>query len=164
MFRIKIVGIGKPQRYVGEAMREFRAAEPKILEEFGRVVAAELRKRIRTQAIDVPPLTAEYLREKARKGWSLKTFVRTGGYVKSIQSFRKKGKLRIEAVGVDRITGVAYADIAKYLEYGTVRMPPRPHWRPIVPWAETQFGKFVRRWAKKKLPMVALRVETEKKK
>lgn len=147
MIKMRLVIPVGPSDVAKKVIEEFRTQEKKLLQEFGKKVEHELRRRIVTQKLNVPALSSAYLREKAQRRWSLKTLVRTGGYAKAIRAKYIKGQLRIVAEGEDAISGVKYGEIARHLEFGTKRMPARPHWRPMIPWAKRAFSKYIRKWA-----------------
>lgn len=154
MIKMKLVIPVPPRVAVEKLIDQFRREESSLMREFGKRVELELRRRIIQQKLDVPGLTPTYLAEKARRKWSLKTLFRTGGYVHSIRARYSNGFLRILPEGEDPVSGVKYREIAKHLEFGTRRMPARPHWRPMIPWAKKEFAKFIRTWTEKAMAAV----------
>lgn len=154
MISMKIVIPVTPRVAVEKLMERFKREESSLLREFGKKVEQELRRRIKQQKLEVPGLTPAYLAEKARRKWSLKTLIRTGGYMNSIRAQYTNGSLKLLPVGEDPISGVKYSEIARHLEFGTRRMPARPHWRPMIPWAKKAFSKYIRSWAEKVLAEV----------
>lgn len=104
-------------------------------------LAGRLRQVILAQELDWEPLSERWLKYKIKKGWDTRILRATGAYVNSIQP-RKVSKHVYKVAPSNRKTksGATLHQIGSYLEYGTVnadgsmRMPARPHWRPV--WEE----------------------------
>lgn len=113
-----------------------------------KVIKSELKKAIDNQRYSYKwaPLSVPYVRYKKTHNLSLKTWEATGLLHDSI-IYRKRNGYYI--VGIDPNkrykNGAKVIDIAKCLEYGTSKMPPRPLFRPIF----TYIRKNIRRYWKK---------------
>ncbi len=101
-------------------------------------LAGKLRSTILNQTMNWTPLSEDWLRRKEALGWDTRILRATGAYVNSIVA-RRISDSRYEVAPGNTITesGVSLKQIGAWLEYGTiypnghVRMPARPHWRPI---------------------------------
>jgi len=64
-----------------------------------------------------------------------------GGYRLGLKKGSKlKGDDSSRHVTRRRNKGASLEQVATYLEFGTSRMPPRPHWRTTEAWVKTQVG------------------------
>lgn len=81
-----------------------------------------------------PPLSVRYVDWKRRKKYSLKIWECTGFMKKHIRVFRKGNFIAIGFMRKDCYpkTRVTLNQIAKYVEFGTPKMPARPLFRQIV--------------------------------
>lgn len=147
MFEIKfkgsdIKGLGKE---LGKAMKHHQRKE---LIRMGLEGKRFIKKRIQTQSFSYAPLNREYVKQKKSEGYSTKTFIRTGQYLKAI---KKKTFGHVEAWVYPDPTmtseyGVPYDRIAAILEHGSnaKNIPPRPLWSSTmeVIKAQTNLNKF----------------------
>ncbi len=89
------------------------------------------------------PLSANWLGRKRALGLDLRTLISTGTYVRNIRVFHRRDRaLRMRSWRVDlpptmhartpegRISPITLQELAAIQEYGTTRVPARPHWRP----------------------------------
>lgn len=81
-------------------------------------------------------LTEDYIRRKGH-GERLRD---SDFYINHIDVVDYHGSKGVGVAATDHPTGLALRGLARYLEYGTVRMAPLPHWRPTA-----EFGKRVLR-------------------
>lgn len=109
-------------------------------------IAGQVRdKIIRQTEPGWPPLSPAYARHKANHGLDPRMLIATGAYVKSIVVRRHGMNAFSVAPSEDplvdsegRPTGYTLTDLGAWLEFGTVnpdgsqKMPPRPHWRPVL--------------------------------
>lgn len=110
------------------------------------ILAGRLRGAILTQAYDWAPLSEAWLAKKEKMGWDLRILRATGDYVNSIVPRRHRNLdntvddfTYVVQPSPDHVThsGKTLKQIGFYLEYGTlnrdgtIRMPARPHWRPV---------------------------------
>lgn len=113
---------------------------------FAEITQKKLQEGIRKQTFKLAPLTKHYLRRKVREGYDRRILMRSSEYVDSIQIF-KQGR-RIWGVGIpvrkkSHKKTLEMWKLAHYLEYGTKRMPARPHWRPVIAWVEKAWPKYI---------------------
>jgi hypothetical protein len=135
---------------ISRRLRKLERAASEVLTgfvpEYAGRVASEFRKRVREQAFrafDEVPLAPSTVERKDRKGLDPRTMVATGHYVSSIRVF----KLRDMAGGGHRFfighgaqdvaldedgnrTDTSLRLVARVQEYGSSRVPSRPHWTP----------------------------------
>lgn len=80
------------------------------------------------------PLSTRYLDHKKSSGLSTKTWKATGNMVESIYLINKKDKILIGVTSSRKYpnSNQTLLEVARYLEYGTSRIPARPLFRPIV--------------------------------
>lgn len=119
---------------------EFDQAARRVAEE----VAKRVKQRIRSQAYGHAPLSPKYRAWKIKKGLSPKILIATGQYVGSIRAWKEgRGSWHAGVTpGARHSSGVDMQQLAVWLEYGTSRMPARPHWRIELEWAEKQMMFF----------------------
>lgn len=103
-----------------------------ILEEIGNLIEIRIKQNIENQSLNLPPLTKKYAEEKARKGLDPRILIATREYVENIKvlDIKKEGNTLILFVGVPsgekHHSGLSFAELAYYIEYGTVKSPARP--------------------------------------
>jgi hypothetical protein len=109
-------------------------------------IAGEVRDTILRQTqSDWPPLSPNYARHKALHGLDPRMLIATGAYVHSIVPRRNGPNSYTVAPSEEpltdskgRPTGYTLTDLGAWLEFGTLnpdgtqKMPPRPHWRPVL--------------------------------
>ncbi len=98
------------------------------------------------------PLNPDYKMWKIRKGLDRRIFIAYGYYLDSIKVYQSGHDW---VVGVDpfRIhmkTGIRMKKLARYLEYGTSKMPARPHWRPAYEYVRKHIDRYVKKYLKEK--------------
>ena len=103
------------------------------MDELGKQIEQKIGEHILFQDIDWEPLAASTI---AKKGHD-RIYMDTGKYISSLtHNVTVSGKFDVTLTVFlkndypDR--GEAVATIAKYLEFGTKRMPARPLWRPVT--------------------------------
>lgn len=106
--------------------------------------AKRIRRRIREQRISLAPLSRSWKRFKAKHGFDPRILIATGAYVASIQP-RQLSKNRwtvAPAAGIKMANrSKAMSTLGLWLEFGTVGMPARPHFRPEIQVAEALLRK-----------------------
>ena len=98
------------------------------------------------------PLNPQYKAWKMRKGLDPRILIAYGYYINSIKTY-KSG--RDWVVGVDPFqihpkTGIRMKKLARYLEYGTSKMPARPHWRPAFEYVRKHIDRYIKKYLKEK--------------
>jgi hypothetical protein len=95
--------------------------------------ADDLKAILDRQLIAWVPLNKEYALRKRLLGLDPRILIATGRYVNSIQPLQQPDGSWVVGVPEEPLgAGSKYTlrDLARWLEYGTQRMPARPHWRP----------------------------------
>jgi hypothetical protein len=126
---------------IEQMQTKLNKAEQQVLQKIG-IKAEELAvSRIEEQPSDWQQLSEAYTAQKIKKGLSENTYIATGSYRQAITSFVVN---RVAYTGLKKVArnkeGQALADIAKTLEYGSVKrnIPPRPLWQPtkqkVIQW------------------------------
>ena len=98
------------------------------------------------------PLNPEYKAWKIRKGLDHRIFIAYGYYLDSIKTYQS-GQDWVVGVDPFRIhikTGIRMKKLARYLEYGTSKMPPRPHWRPAYEYVRKHIDRYVKKYLREK--------------
>lgn len=91
-----------------------------------------VKKHIKKQDLNWPPLSTEYYQYKLSNNLSLNTWEATS-LLKKTLGLLKKGDTYIIGWGNSRRhKGVKVSDISRYLEYGTIKIPPRPLFRTVL--------------------------------
>ena len=94
------------------------------------------------------PLSERYRRYKLRKGLDTRILLAYHYYVNSITAYRSGNDwvVGIKPFQKHPKTLMSMEKLARFLEFGTSRMPPRPHWRPAFYEAQKNAGKVLRRY------------------
>ena len=100
------------------------------------------------------PLSPEYLEWKKKKGLDTRILIATGQYLDSFKVYRS-GNSWVAGVDKERLhyfegKTVRMGDLAKWLEFGTRKMPPRPHWRPAFDYVSKNIRYFWNKFLKEK--------------
>jgi len=123
--------------------KELRKAVPEIADEAVKNEAYYQRRAFKTAIRQQRPflglraLSLPYERHKEKAGLHRKVLIRTGHYVQSIGIYKvQNAKYRVgfhkKQVAVDEFgqpVKLTLNKLARILEYGSSKMPPRPHWR-----------------------------------
>lgn len=91
-------------------------------------------------------LSPEWVREKARKGWRTDQLIRTGQYANAIFATHQgdtHGVTLPDTGYPDH--NFSYKDLAAWLEVGTRRHDPIPHWGPAKKWMLKKLRTTIRR-------------------
>ena len=113
-----------------------------------------LQYAIWTQRYNLAPLTIKYLTKKIAKGLDPRILLATQEYYLSIIVVRLedpvKGVMYYVGVkpGKHSQSDITYDQLARMLEFGTSRMPARPHWRPtwsVIKVNSKNYGKKISR-------------------
>ena len=102
-------------------------------------LADQVRLVILTQGYTWQPLSPGYVAEKVKAGLDERILIATGFYVENIQAFLSRGgasggsrwRVGFPPGMTHEPSQIDINLLAKWLEFGTVNMPPRPHWRPV---------------------------------
>jgi hypothetical protein len=95
----------------------------------------ELVFRIASQAFNHQPLNPDYKAGKVAQGLDPRILIATREYLDSIQVTKLIGEYGYRVGVPNRIhsgSNISLRDLARMLEFGTSRMPARPHWRPMA--------------------------------
>jgi hypothetical protein len=103
-----------------------------VLLKLGEAIKTKAIWRMKHRDAAWPPLAASTI---LRKGHD-RPFIDSGLYMDSITVRlvkKSKGVMELQ-VGPEGLTddGYSYQDVARWLEYGTSRIPARPLWRPLM--------------------------------
>lgn len=126
-------------------VKAVRVGMPEYRRTFAGIVRDLIKAGIQTQFFTLKPLTKRYLKWKIRHGYDRRILIRTGNYLDSIIVRDIK---RGSAVTIDpkarTFNGQPMWKLAHWLEYGTKRMDPRPHWRPVSSWVQGAWPKYLK--------------------
>jgi len=112
----------------------------RYLRKVATLLAESVQDTILYQINIKPPLSDAWLERKRREGYDLRILVMTQEYVDNISVIetptpRSRGGTFEVSVGFPNKphsrAKVAFAQLMLWLEYGTRKMPARPHWRPV---------------------------------
>lgn len=133
--RRKSYGFKKAADYI----RTLAAKAMETLEEVAEEVAVQVKdhtkKSIYDQSLDLAPLSSSYAAYKEKAGLDPRILIATGYYVDRITVLN--GGPGVYFVGVPNEAapnGVSLTELSTWLEFGTTRMPPRPHFEPADKW------------------------------
>jgi len=105
--------------------------DQRLAEEF----ADDLKQTIERQIITWAPLSSGYAKKKKMLGLDSRILIATGRYVRSIRAEKQlDGSWQVAVPNTPLTPAGKYTlqDLAKWLEFGTKKMPARPHWRPTT--------------------------------
>jgi hypothetical protein len=131
---------GFPEAIMGiiDRLREAKERVDEVREILLEEEAAYLKSAIQNQELDLAPLTPDYLAWKVLKGLDPRVLMATREYVDKIGVYEDKSGSRYVGIPDENHTpakeqGVAIPlrDLAKWLEFGTIRMVARPHYGPV---------------------------------
>jgi len=113
-----------------------------------QALVKEIRQRILDQVWDWPPLSDKYLQWKKEQGLDTRTLIATGYYVNAIEAWETAHGIRIGIRNkIHPEWNISLRLLGLWLEYGTydsngnLRMPPRPHFRPVIlEWKNTELA------------------------
>lgn len=125
------------RKYLSDVQTEAYREAQEILREMANRFRNSLVAAIEAQSFFWMPLSEAYLAQKIEAGLDQRTLIATGEYVDSIYVEEQQGQgvITISVTLPDRAheaTGINLRLLSRYLEYGTTRMPARPHWRPVM--------------------------------
>lgn len=141
---------GNPYRLVSsidglqQAIKEVAEKDGKVLalkmaNEFQRDLVRHIQHQLFNHAVTAP-LRPRYKEYKRKKGLDPRILIATGRYLQKIVVIPTKHGAGVGMArgthprlpGSKRGRGISYDKLADYLEWGTSKMKPRPHWRPII--------------------------------
>jgi hypothetical protein len=153
------------------------------LQKVGREAAGRVKDTIERQLYQWKPLSPRYAAHKRKMNLDPRILIATGDYIAGI-GIRKLANGQIEVGVKKRIhkpSGLPLRILAKIHEFGTrkykvklpqggvawVRIPARPHWRPVIAQVRAEIGQTqaeirkvvanrIARWVKKKNKMKSL--------
>lgn len=110
------------------------------------IVKEEIVKAINSQryASKWAPLSIPYVKGKKKKNLSPKVWEATSLLKDSIKAYRYRNSW-VVGIPKDRRypgTRVRVYQVAKFMEYGTTRMPPRPLFRPIYRYLQKNIRRY----------------------
>lgn len=140
---LRKIGIGRSRPDpipVDKQVREMALAKGSMeIEDLPRTLAEEfaddLKRLIEQQSFAWVPLSAGYARRKNMLGQDPRILIATGRYVNSIRPVQAADGSWVVGVPPEPLHGgsrYTLQDLARWLEFGTKRMPARPHWRPAM--------------------------------
>ena len=146
------------KEFMGKLPRSFEREKTRVMKKFGVETLTDLQSRILSGNTS-PALTAKYLKWKLRHGLLPGTLLRTKEYVYHIKIEYTESGFYIYPYGMEKPilsedkdgnkTQInqhlrSYEYIAARLEYGSKRMPARPHWMPTARRARARFPGVMR--------------------
>jgi hypothetical protein len=99
------------------------------------------------------PLSINYLRYKVRHKLSTNIWEATGQLKRNIQVFPRGNWLVVGFKKFDCYpnTGISFNRIARYVEYGGVRMPPRPLFRAVTEYIRRNIYRYYKKFEREVL-------------
>lgn len=137
--KFKFLGLEAIGRIIARIRAKARQAE--ALEMFSEEVRLKLRDTIEKQGFRHASLSLGWTKKKRYRGLDARILIASSEYVNSFYT----GKT---ARGFFVTTPARFSSLAGWLEFGTKRMVARPHWRPIMVWAEGQWGRVAEQFGK----------------
>lgn len=119
----------------------YRSNVSRIMEAYGQELADEfiegLRTKIENQAFNHTPLNPEYRQGKVNQRLDPRILIATHEYLDSFVAERDEtapaGTIQFRCgvrPGIHGPSGLRYSVLARVHEFGTSKVPSRPHWRP----------------------------------
>lgn len=105
-----------------------------IMRQLGNEFKSKLVHSIEQQVLPMKPLSPKYREYKKRNLLDPRKLIATGEYIDSIDVTEDgEGNIMVAPNNKRRDgTTITNRDLGKFLEYGTARMPKRPHWKPTI--------------------------------
>ena len=122
----------------------FKKSAIPVMKEFGEEKANEFKDelvyRIASQSFNWRPLKPEYRLYKIKNRLDPRMMISTGEYINSIEVNELDDQIGYSVGVPNRLhnSGLSLRVLARIHEFGTIRIPARPHWRP-------QISAFIRR-------------------
>lgn len=121
----------------------------KYVYEIAQVLADEVKRRLNGQLYSHVPLSPNYARWKAERGLDPRILIRTRRYlnhigVQEVKFPRGYGYRVGVPENVMEEDGTPLTVIMRTHEYGTERIPARPHWRPVFMEAASKISELRR--------------------
>ena len=114
--------------------RSFIHTSERVGKYIAKSFSNEIKDRIRHQTFRHQPLKIAYRNRKIKQGLDPRTLIATGEYVNHIRA--RKINATTYTVGVPNTihspSGLPYRSLARIHEFGTDKIPARPHWRPMA--------------------------------
>ena len=134
--------------------RSYERERERAMRHFGVNTLVALQQKIAAGQTGVA-LSPTYLAWKQKLGLQPGKLIRTRSYYYLLELERTETGFTIVPTGVEpaienefkRVVNPnpqSYEDVAVWLEYGTKKMPARPHWRPIAAEARARFPGVMR--------------------
>lgn len=120
---------------LGEMITNLPGDADALVEAAAKDAAKKVADSIRLQTRTWTPLSPWYLRWKERHNLSLDILKATGFYMSQIAARKMEKYVYVAGVPDTRHPywkKVTLAEIFRYLEFGTWRIPARPHFRPVL--------------------------------
>jgi|DewCreStandDraft_5_1066085.scaffolds.fasta_scaffold24393_2 ribosomal protein S30 len=128
---------------------------------FSKFVAEKMAERVKAHIekqeprLKWKPLSKAYLRRKIRLGYDKRILIASGQYIDSIYVYRSdkayvvgvRPRIHMGAKGLSE-GGMKMSLLAKWLEFGTRKMPARPHWRPAFFYVRKNIAKYFHEYMK----------------
>jgi hypothetical protein len=95
-----------------------------------------------------PPLSIKYLQYKKRVGLSTNIWEATGNMRKNIKVFNRGSWLVVGFKKDDKYpsTDLTFNRVAKYVEYGGIKLPPRPLFREVAVYMRKNINMYYKRF------------------
>lgn len=160
-------GVQVPLYYFGMVPDIIKATGEAFVKSLAADSAKQIKRNIIRQTYNHKPLNLNYKHWKKKKGYDTRILIRTRFFLDNIGSFKEHEKNAIVyRVGVKDLqypNKKKLQTIARYLEYGTSKMPARPVFRPMSREISAHIHSHVLRLVnslninlKKKLPYVSI--------
>lgn len=123
----------------------------KDIKTFERFIAEEYVKLVQKRVADQRyrnhwrPLSRRYLEQKKQLGLSLKTWEATGELISNLK-VKSKNVVGFDKRKRHKVSGETYNDIARELEYGSTRVPPRPLFRTAQIYMSKNINMYIKKY------------------
>lgn len=137
----EIVNEDRVEGLISRFAESYRRNVPQVMAEFGEELSQEfvdsLREKILNQGFSHIPLNPAYLQSKIDRRLDPRILIATQEYLNSFVAERDEeadaGTIQFRCgvrEGIHGPSGMTYKRLARVHEYGSGRIPARPHWRP----------------------------------
>lgn len=145
-------GLDNINIYLRNVKKVAKKLKKDLPEAYAKRVMRQLKDRIYKQRFTFAALSTQYLKYKARRGYSSRIYVASGAYARNIHIRKVENYWYVTLPDRKHPNAdLTFVEIATILEMGSVKnnLPPRPLWALQAARANADYPKFVKSFVRK---------------